>query len=102
MLWPPPRDDRATTGTHWSTPDTARDHYRQALTLHRDLGNTSEVADTLAHIGRPYAALGDHDLARAAWSEALELYRAQGRGTEAQRLERLQGRPIAVGDPDTA
>ncbi|WP_158891454.1 ATP-binding protein [Amycolatopsis anabasis] len=63
-------------------------HYELALTLLRDLGYTYEVANTLDGLGDSHVALGRHDQARAAWREALELYRAQQRHDEADRLQR--------------
>ncbi|CCH29668.1 BTAD domain-containing putative transcriptional regulator [Actinosynnema sp. NPDC047251] len=63
-------------------------HYERALTLYRDHGNTFSVANTLDDLGHPHLALGRPDLARAVWREALELFRAQDRAADAERVER--------------
>jgi tetratricopeptide (TPR) repeat protein len=69
-------------------PAEAVAHYRRSLTLRREQEQTSQVADTLEHLGHPYLALGQYDQTRAAWSEALHLYLVQGRQVEASRVER--------------
>lgn len=46
-------------------------HYQQALTLLRDLGSTYQGAGTLDKLGHSYAALGQHNQARAVWHQAL-------------------------------
>ncbi|WP_433263956.1 tetratricopeptide repeat protein [Actinosynnema sp. CS-041913] len=56
--------------------------------LFRALGDTQYSADTLNSLGRAHAALGRAEGARTAWREALELYRRQGRDTDAQRVQR--------------
>ncbi|MFT7871254.1 MULTISPECIES: AfsR/SARP family transcriptional regulator [Amycolatopsis] len=71
------------TGDHRA----AVDHYHQALTLLRSLGNTYQVANTLDAMGHPHAALGHPDQARAAWREALALYREQDRADDAARIQ---------------
>lgn len=66
-------------------------HYHAALPLHREHGNLYAVADTLDKLGDSHAALDhtDHtDHAKAAWAEALEIYRQQARHHEAHRLQR--------------
>jgi DNA-binding SARP family transcriptional activator/Tfp pilus assembly protein PilF len=63
-------------------------HYERALSVLRGLGNTYEEANTLANLGHPHVALGRPDRARAAWSEALELYRAQDREEDAEDVRR--------------
>ena len=71
------------TGSHHQ----AVRHYRRALTLFRDIGHSYESANTLDNLGHPYVALGHHSQARAAWQEALELYRQQERADDAHRLQ---------------
>ncbi|ONI89655.1 hypothetical protein ALI144C_04455 [Actinosynnema sp. ALI-1.44] len=69
----------------------AVEHYQLALTLLRQLGYTYEVANTLDGLGDSHLALGEHDQARVTWREAQELYRAQQRHDEADRLQRKLG-----------
>ncbi|MBV9448642.1 MAG: tetratricopeptide repeat protein [Streptosporangiaceae bacterium] len=61
--------------------------YQQALTVLRGLGDTYEAAGVLDHLGDPHVALGQYDRARTAWQEAQELYRAQQRDSDAERLQ---------------
>ena len=67
----------------------ALDRYHEALVLYRDSGNAFMEADTLDHLGRAYAAFGEHDQAFDAWARALELYRAQGRIARADDVTSL-------------
>jgi tetratricopeptide (TPR) repeat protein len=72
----------------------AVEHYRQALAVRRKLGHAYQVADTLDRLGHAYTALGEQQEARAAWTEALDLYRAQGRDADATRARvTLSGTP---------
>jgi tetratricopeptide (TPR) repeat protein len=77
----------------------ALDYYRQALARFRERGHTYDEGDTLAHLGETYAALGDHEQARAEWRQALKLYQAQQRTTN---IERVQLQLDELDNPDGA
>jgi DNA-binding SARP family transcriptional activator/tetratricopeptide (TPR) repeat protein len=62
--------------------------YQQALVLYRDLSSTYLVADTLGGLAQPLVALEQCDDARVVLAEALDLYRAQQRTADAERVER--------------
>jgi tetratricopeptide (TPR) repeat protein len=66
----------------------AVDYYAQALALHRDLGNTYRQPDMQAGLAAAHAARGEHDQARRAWQQALELCQAQHRAPEAASIQR--------------
>ena len=61
--------------------------YRRALTLFRRCGNTYETANTLDNLGQTCAAIGEHEQARAAWQEAVQLYHERGRDDDAKRVQ---------------
>ena len=71
------------TGDH----EQAIEHYQRSLALRRGLGDNSQIANCLDGLGNPYAALGRRDEARAVWQEALDLFRAQQRHDDADRIE---------------
>ncbi|WP_198046960.1 tetratricopeptide repeat protein [Kutzneria sp. 744] len=63
-------------------------HYRQSVALLRGLGDVYQLAGTLEALGHPYHALNRLVDAHAVWGEAIELYQAQHRTEEAERLRR--------------
>lgn len=63
--------------------------YQQALTLFQHLGRAYEEANTLDRMARTWTTIGKHDLAHAAWRNALELYRLQNRATNVTEVENL-------------
>ncbi|WP_237101867.1 BTAD domain-containing putative transcriptional regulator [Nonomuraea sp. MG754425] len=65
----------------------ALDHYERARALFQDLGHAYNEADTLDRIGHTQAALERPGQARHAWGQALDLYRAQRRVTDAERVQ---------------
>jgi DNA-binding SARP family transcriptional activator len=71
--------------------DKARDYLEQALALRRELGNPYFEADTLDRLAQAQAALGDPARAESAWRDALRLYRAQHRVSDADRIQRRLG-----------
>jgi DNA-binding SARP family transcriptional activator/tetratricopeptide (TPR) repeat protein len=72
------------TGHH----ERAVSHYRRSLTLLYDLGDLYLAAEALDYLGHPYVALGRLSEARDVWLQALELFRAQRRGADVERVSR--------------
>ncbi|RBO83080.1 tetratricopeptide repeat protein [Nocardia puris] len=68
---------------------TALSYYERSLERYRDLGHTYYEADVLDRVGQTYQALRMVSRARAAWSEALELYQDQHRRVDAERVQQL-------------
>jgi DNA-binding SARP family transcriptional activator/Tfp pilus assembly protein PilF len=68
--------------------DEARDYYERALVHFRAIGHTHYQADILAHLGEIHRARGDIDAARASLLESRELYRANRRGADVDRVQR--------------
>jgi DNA-binding SARP family transcriptional activator/tetratricopeptide (TPR) repeat protein len=66
----------------------ALDYYGAALAGFREIGGTSTEADIHASLGDSHAALGQRAEASAAWRRALDLYRAQHRSTDVERMQR--------------
>ncbi|MEU5261472.1 BTAD domain-containing putative transcriptional regulator [Amycolatopsis sp. NPDC021455] len=62
-------------------------YYEQSLALRRELGDSYQEANTLDSIGQAHAAAGDEARARTAWRHALQLFRAQHRTEDAQRVQ---------------
>ncbi|QFZ19236.1 AfsR/SARP family transcriptional regulator [Saccharothrix syringae] len=61
--------------------------YQEALGIFRDLEHTYGAVESLEGMGHPLAALGRPEEARAAWLEAIDMYRAQQRDHLAARVE---------------
>jgi DNA-binding SARP family transcriptional activator/tetratricopeptide (TPR) repeat protein len=87
-----PQGEAATLDTlgylarHTGQLDQSLTYYGRALALFRDLGYSYEEANTLAHLGRTHQAIGRPDAARSALRQALELYQAQHRESDAERV----------------
>ena len=69
--------------------DEALDYYDQALALNRELGNVYLQADIMAGIGTVHADTGATEAARQAWRQAIDLYRAQRRQNDVERVQQL-------------
>lgn len=67
-------------------PGEAIDHYRAALDLFRELGNSYEEANTLTNLGDALHDAGRAGEARRSWQEALDKYRAQQRMADVEHL----------------
>ncbi|MFJ1767874.1 BTAD domain-containing putative transcriptional regulator [Amycolatopsis sp. NPDC088138] len=70
------------TGEH----TRALSSYRQAITGFRELGNAYEEANSLARLAETHRALGHAAEARRTWHAALQLYDAQHRTADAERM----------------
>jgi tetratricopeptide (TPR) repeat protein len=81
------RDSLGFIAHHNARYDEALHHYHEALTLDVDLGHIYNVADILDHLGQTYIAIGDEGQARAAWQQAVDLYRSQHRNVTADRMQ---------------
>ena len=88
-------DGEAVTSASLGYIDHRTGHYHRAIHYHRQAhamfsagGNSTEAADVLDCLGHSHQALGEHAEARAAWRQALELYRQQGRTTDAECVRR--------------
>lgn len=66
-------------------------HYHESLMRYRALDNSYEEASVLHHLGDVHAAMNQPTRARELWDQALTLYRAQGRATDATALAELLG-----------
>ena len=64
----------------------ALDFYLQALALLRDLNHDYHEAETLERVGHTHHALGHHEHAGTAWQQAFDLYQAQQRPDDADRV----------------
>jgi tetratricopeptide (TPR) repeat protein len=63
-------------------------HYKESVALLRGVGDVYQLASTLEALGHSYQALDRPVDANAAWREAIELYQAQQRSAEVERLRR--------------
>ncbi|RSM99596.1 SARP family transcriptional regulator [Nonomuraea sp. WAC 01424] len=61
--------------------------YEQARVLFQGLGYSSNEADTLDRLGHTQVALDRPDQARRSWRQALSIYQAQQRTTDAERVQ---------------
>jgi DNA-binding SARP family transcriptional activator/tetratricopeptide (TPR) repeat protein len=78
--------------------DTALDYGHQALAAYRTLGHTFEEANALDHLAAAHLAAHEPDAARRCWQQAYELYQAQNRFPDADRVRRrLAGMAAASG-----
>ncbi|WP_312864985.1 tetratricopeptide repeat protein [Saccharothrix tamanrassetensis] len=73
---------------HSGRPTDAVDYYRRALDLQRRRLDSFEEADTLDRMARAHVALGEVRRAREVWRQAVELYRAQHRTQDVERVLR--------------
>jgi hypothetical protein len=80
---------RAVSSIRWSDVQRLDADRGPASVRRRDLGHARAVADILSGLGHPYAALREHDQARAVWQEALDLYEARQCTEDVERLRRL-------------
>ncbi|QPP06565.1 tetratricopeptide repeat protein [Streptomyces bathyalis] len=71
---------------HTGEPRTAAGHFRRAIALYSDIGDITGQADALDHLGSALAVY-DPGEARHIWQQALELYSAQHRNADAQRIQ---------------
>lgn len=69
---------------------------RTPWTASRTIGHAYGVANTLDRVGHLHTTLGQHDQARTAWHEALELYREQDRDEDSERVQQLAGLALAM------
>lgn len=68
--------------------DEAREYYERAIVHFRAIGHTHYQADIHAHLGEIHRALGHIDAARTSFQESRELYRANRRGADVDRIQR--------------
>ena len=61
--------------------------HRRAVDLFRSFGGIAGAVGALEHLGHAHSALGERELARSAWLEAIDLYRQMRRDTEVRRMQ---------------
>lgn len=78
----------------------ALDYNRQAAAISHDLGDQYQEAEILDRTAQIHLDLDQRELARQTWLRVLELYRAQRRTPDAERVER-QLEDLAAGPDGT-
>jgi tetratricopeptide (TPR) repeat protein len=71
---------------HMHDHEKALEYFGRALAIYRDRGNTYAEAEALDHMASAHLAVERRDQARATWTRALELYHAQYRTVDADRV----------------
>jgi len=64
------------------------EYYQQAISILRRLGHNYNEADVLDRLAQTLQAVGDHLQAHDIWLQAMALYLAQHRTTDADRVQR--------------
>ena len=71
---------------HTHEHEKALEYFGRALAIYRDRGNMYGEAESLDHLAATHLAVDRRDQARATWTRALELYHAQFRTVDADRV----------------
>jgi tetratricopeptide (TPR) repeat protein len=70
--------------------EEAADHYRQALSIARELGDRRAEAATLTNLGTALADQGEAERAGESWRAALVIYEQLGAPAAQQLRQKLQ------------